>query len=229
MAGRRPIAGPPSFGRVLVVAPHPDDESLGCGGTIALLAAAGANVAVIIASDGEALTGTGLSKSQIAERRRSEAAEACRTLDVGAPRFLGLPDGRLGSEMNGLTKGIRVAIDEVNPQAIYVPWFLDGHMDHQAVSSAVAACSLRDSTEVWGYEVWTPLPPNRLVDITAVWEKKRAAVEAHKSDPLLDVDGILGLNRYRSAQDLGAGRYAESFLALPARDYFSLMREFSGS
>lgn len=228
LADGRPALGLPPIRRVLAIAPHPDDESLGCGGTLALLAASGAEITVVVVSDGEALEGTGLSRADIAGRRREEAEAACRVLGVGSPRFLALPDDGLARAVDRLAAGLAEMIAEAQPVAIFVPWFLDGHDDHRAVSVALSACSLQNSVEVWGYEVWTPLPANRLVDISEVWETKKAAIDAHTSDPLLNREGMLGLNRYRAAQALIGGSHAEAFLAAPAGRYFSLMREVEG-
>src|SRR5262245_10454423 len=124
LRGDGPVTLRPKLGRVLVLAPHPDDESLGCGGTMALLAEDGAEVRALIATDGEATRGAALAPEQIAERRRAEATEAGRA--VGATvDFLGLPDGALSERSDELAARLREAIEKYEPEAVFAPWLLD--------------------------------------------------------------------------------------------------------
>src|SRR5438477_10198976 len=92
-AGDGPIVGTPSFRRVLALAAHPDDEVVGCGGLLALLADAGTEVHVCFATDGDATTGVDASPEEVARLRRSEAEKSCRILGTQPPRFLHHPDG----------------------------------------------------------------------------------------------------------------------------------------
>ena len=205
----RPLVGTPSFTSALVLAAHPDDECVGCGGLMALLADAGSRVDVLYATDGEATTGTGLESDEIARRRRREGEAACAILGAQPPRFLGLPDGDLSSHADALRKGVANTIDELDPEIVIAPWELDGHADHQAVSAAVPL-----GIPVWWYEAWTPLPPNRLVDVTSVFDRVERALACHVTARLtFDVSAMLGLARYRSAFGLMGEGYAEAYLA----------------
>ncbi|MBM3666510.1 MAG: PIG-L family deacetylase [Actinobacteria bacterium] len=219
-----PVTGVPPFRRVLVIAPHPDDESLGCAGTMALLSDQGATVTTLTASDGEATQGSSLPAEEIARTRRAEAQRAAAEVGASA-HFLGLPDGGLAQHPNELASGLRKAIGELEPEAVFAPWPLDGGSDHRAVAQALAGVLDRGGPEVWGYEVWTALVPNRFVEITAVIERKRAALGAHETAALaLDLSAAEGLARWRSLQTLGGRGFAEAFLALPAAGY----RELAG-
>jgi LmbE family N-acetylglucosaminyl deacetylase len=205
----RPIVGLPRGERVLVIAPHPDDETIACGGTLALLAQRGADVAVCIATDGEAIAS--------GAQRRQEAAAACRILGVSSPRFLGLGDGRLAGDVDRLATLVRSMVDELSPDVLMVPWPFDAHRDHRAVARAVERVELPSAAELWMYEVWSPLPANRIVDISPVVDAKRSAMAAHAADVGFDPETTLALNRYRAATG-SAGAYAEAFCAVRPAD-----------
>lgn len=106
-----------------------------------------------------------------------------------------------------------------------VPWILDGHRDHQAVSQAVAACHLAEDVEVWGFEWWTPVTANRLVDVTDVWPVKQAAAAVHVTAALaFDLTAGLALSRWRALSGLHGVGYGEAFMALPHAEYRALSR-----
>lgn len=223
LAGDGPILATPTFRRVLVLAAHPDDETAGCGGLMAVLADAGATVDVAIATSGEGTIGADLDAAEVARRREGEARRAVAVLGGRPPRFLSHPDGGLPDHLDALTADLRGLLADLTPEAVLLPWFLDGHRDHQAIGHALEQAGVADDVELWGYETWTPLPPNRLVDITKVYERKERALAAYTTAHLaFDVSSMLGMNRYRSAHaSLGKG-YVEAYLAAPARQWFAL-------
>jgi LmbE family N-acetylglucosaminyl deacetylase len=220
------VIGLPSFDRVLVLAPHPDDESLGCAGTIALLADRGAIVTILTVTDGEATKGAALTRDEIACRRRSESARAAAIIGA-TPRYLGLPDGGLPERVSELEGLVRTAISEIAPNVAFVPWLLDGHPDHRALADALAA-AMNDADDeaelqVWGYETWTALVPNRIVDITAAIERKRSALKAHETGSLaFDLSAGEGLARWRAMHSLSGRGWAEAFLAVTPAQYREL-------
>lgn len=221
-AGGRPLLGLPRTERTVVLAPHPDDESLGCGGTLALLTERGTSVTVCFCSDGEALASRPAG-AHMGELRRREALAACRTLGlVTTPRFLGRPDGRLGETTAELASDLGSLLAAPSPDLVMLPWPFDAHPDHRATALALARVDLPKGVEVWMYEVWSPLPANRLVDISSVVDLKRSAIEAHAADPQL-ADAVLSLNRYRAGAGLVGGHHAEAFLALPAADLATIL------
>ena len=227
LRGSEAVTGLPRFRRVLVIAPHPDDETLGCGGTIALLADKGAAVTVLTASDGEATMGSRLSEEETGRTRRAEAERATGLLGADS-RFLALPDGKLADHLDELSTGFATAIAELEPEAVLAPWLLDGTSDHRATSEALRrALGGGDGTpEVWGYEVWTALVPNRIVEITDAIERKREALAAHETaGRALDLSAGEGLGRWRSMQTLGGHGWAEAFLATTAAGYLELAAE----
>jgi LmbE family N-acetylglucosaminyl deacetylase len=223
LAGDGPLVGLPSLRRVLVLAPHPDDETIGAGGTLARLAAAGATVEVVVLTDGEATPGTGLEVAEAGRRRRQEAARACVHLGLAPPKFGGHPDGGLAQRQAELAGELGALVPDLAPQAVFLPWFGDGHPDHRAVSAALARTGLPDRVDVWAYETWAPLPANRVVDITPVVDLKRRALAAHvTAGAAFDLDAMIGLNRYRSVHGLAGRGWAEAFLVAPAPRYLAL-------
>lgn len=223
LAGDGPILATPTFRRVLVLAAHPDDETAGCGGLMAMLADAGATVDVAIATSGEGTIGADLDAAEVARRREGEARRAVGVLGGRPPRFLAHPDGGLPDRVDALSADLRGLLADLAPEAVFLPWFLDGHRDHRAIGHALERADVADDVELWGYETWTPLPPNRLVDITKVYDRKERALAAYATAHLaFDVSSMLGINRYRSAHaSLGKG-YVEAYLAAPAREWFTL-------
>lgn len=211
MTGDGPVVAQPSFRRVLALAAHPDDETVGCGGLLALLADAGAQVDVCFATDGEGTIGSTLPADEIARRRRVEAEAACRVLGTRPPRFLGHPDGHLAAHADALAADVRRLIEELRPEAVIAPWELDGHPDHRAVHAAVPA-----GLPLWGYESWTPLPPGWIVDVSSVFARKEAALACYETAHLaFDVGAMLALNRYRSVHGLMGRGHAEAYLVRP--------------
>ena len=189
---------------VVVLAAHPDDESLGAGGLIHQARRCGARVTVVVATDGErshphSPTHT---PAGLAAIRRVEATEAVALLADGVPlRTLGLPDGRLAA----LTTALTAALDEIASDATLVvtPWTGDRHPDHAAAAAAGADLAGRLSVPHWQYPVWlwhwaapadADVPWTRMrglalsaSDLTA----KSAAQRAHRSqtEPLSDAPG----------------------------------------
>lgn len=216
-AGPALLPGPPP-GPVLVVAPHPDDETIGCGGALARHADRGDRVTVIVATSGEATAG---GDGDVAQAREAECRAACAELGMGEPVFLRLPDGRLGDHVDALAAVLRT--QGMDAAALYLPTLLDPHPDHRAANAAAAAAGLGAVT--FGYEVWAAAPVDVLLDVTAAWPRKAAAL-AHYATALETVDYArvcAGLAAYRSASGgLGGRGMAEGFLRLDAAAHRAL-------
>jgi LmbE family N-acetylglucosaminyl deacetylase len=213
--GSRPAVGLPEFDDIVVVAPHPDDESIGCGGLLALCSRQSRRVTVVFATDGEDLL-IADKPGSLGRRRRAQGTAACEILGATAV-FLGLPDGGLHREVDALASAIGRSIADARAGLVVLPWFGDANSDHQAVNSAFARASA--DVHVWGYEVWTPLPANRVVDITTAVDDKRRAIAAHTADVFIDADALLGLNRYRAAVARMNGTHAEAFYEASGDEY----------
>lgn len=204
---------------ILVLAPHPDDESLGCGGTLKLLTQSGSQVDVIFLTRGEnGLDAPGqqpeIAHSQLAARRELEARAACEVLGVRDVQFLNGIDGGLSHQPH-LAQTIGSLLAAGNYQRVFAPWQGEAHPDHVAtfrlLQRALAESLCRPS--IWLYEVWTPLSPTDHVPIDVTMAAKRAAIEKHQSQlECLDYLGaFVGLAAYR-ALVCPPSEYAEAFL-----------------
>ncbi|MGO9158031.1 PIG-L deacetylase family protein [Mycobacterium sp.] len=142
---------------LIVVAPHPDDETLGLGAMAAQLAASGIDVAVVSVSDGGAAE-PGAPPSQrirLESLRRSELLSATDVLGIRASVSLGLPDGRLADHEDELTDLLAEILDEAAPRTwCAATWRGDGHPDHEAVGRAAAAACARTGATLLEYPVW---------------------------------------------------------------------------
>jgi len=156
--------------RVLAIAPHPDDEVLGCGGMLAFHAARGDEVRVVF------LTGAG-------SPREEEAKRATRALGLDAPRVHAFADGGL-SEESELSACIIREVDEFSPELVYAPSPLEHHQDHRAALRALVDAAATSRFQCLLYGINQPAPRGVLFDVTPWREVKRAALEAHASQAL---------------------------------------------
>jgi N-acetylglucosamine malate deacetylase 1 len=202
--------------RVLVISPHPDDESIGCGGTIRKHVLKGDTVHVIFLTSGEA-GGHGRSAEETLQLREREARDAAGILGLATIEFWRLPDGRLKVAQPVLER-LRHTIINLRPSLLYVTHDREMHRDHRAAVRIVdRTMSMLDENRpaVLMYEVWTPLQDiDHIEDISDVIENKIAAVRAYRTqcDAVRFDDAVLGLNRYRGEMhSWPGGPYAEIF------------------
>jgi LmbE family N-acetylglucosaminyl deacetylase len=134
--------------RVVVVAPHPDDETLGCGGLVHELMGRGSHVQVVTVTNGE---GSHRAWPDLASVRRAEQISALRSLGVvAAPVFLGLPDGGLVDRVDELADQLEELVADADADVIVAPWARDGHGDHDAVGRVAARVGARTGAIVVG-------------------------------------------------------------------------------
>ncbi|HZU36558.1 MAG TPA: PIG-L deacetylase family protein [Gemmataceae bacterium] len=204
---------------VVVIAPHPDDEAIGCGGTICLHRGRGNHVYVVFLTSGE-LGLKELSPEEAWRVREAEAEEAGEVFDVTDLTFLRGPDWFLQDHVHRMAEALRPVLRRLGPDWLYVPHAGEWHPDHQAALAITQAAlhSIGDlHPTLLGYEVWTPLADGEEVeDITAVMSRKLRAVRCYRSQlPQFRYDrAVRGLNLYRGALQ-GKCRYAEFFQAVP--------------
>jgi LmbE family N-acetylglucosaminyl deacetylase len=181
---------------VLIVAPHPDDESIGCGGLIAKLRQRAIEVQVVIVTDGTGSHANSRSHSPaaLARLREGEALEALAVLGISAEAvaFWRLGDrfvpgvGDPGFE-NAVARA-QTQLRTLAPGTLVIPSTSDAHGDHRAASQiwSRAAAEVPNPPRVLEYLVWPdpgqPLAPNRLsLDIADVLPLKTQAIAAHRS------------------------------------------------
>lgn len=216
-AGPVLLPGPPP-GPVLVVAPHPDDEVIGPGGTVALHHDAGDAVSVLVLTSGGASVGRPRGGAAI---REGESRQALRHLGPRiTPYFARLADGALQRSTDRIAE--LIGSHGSGAAALYVPTLWDPHPDHLAVAKAAKSCGLDDDVLILGYEVWGAGPITTVVDVTRVFARKQAAL-AEYVVALQTVDYVRsasGLAAYRSSVgSLGGRGFAEGFMAMPLGEY----------
>ena len=197
---------PPGSG-AMVLAPHPDDESLGCGGLLAALAEAGRFTRVVVVSDGAASHPNSCTHppDRLRALRREEAVAAMAELGSGPERlaFLGLPDGGVPDRGPGFEAAVTAIVnlaqrDPTPPAAVLATWAHDTHPDHRAVAAMGRAVAADLGCRALFYPIWglrflypemglAPAPQVRgpargaRLDIGAMLDRKRRAVAAHRS------------------------------------------------
>jgi LmbE family N-acetylglucosaminyl deacetylase len=195
---------------VLVIAPHPDDESIGCGGTICLHTARGDDVAIAFLTSGE-LGLKEVPRETAWATRESEAKQAAKILEARRIEFFREPDWSIAETIESAAAKLRDFAKIAPPQRIYLPHPGESHPDHAAALEVVRAAEI--DAELYGYEVWTPLPQHDDVnDITTVMPRKLAAIRCYASQlrEFRYDHAVRGLNRYRG--ELAAHcKYAEVF------------------
>jgi LmbE family N-acetylglucosaminyl deacetylase/SAM-dependent methyltransferase len=199
---------------VLVLAPHADDEVLGCGGAIACHVAKRVPVKVVIATDGA----FGAKGPQSAERA-AEARAAGKALGYGEPLFWNIPDRTLSYGEPLITK-ILAAMDGAD--LVYAPALSETHPDHRILAMCAVEAVKRagGETRIAFYEVSAPLRPNLLLDISAFVAAKQAAVACFRSELARQPYGeqIAALNRYRTYTLTGGVTAAEAYIVVSAAE-----------
>lgn len=217
------------FGPTLVVAPHPGDETLGCGGTIALLRRARVPVNVLVLSGGDASRSASqrVSRRTLARHRKIEALTALDRLGVLPPsvRFLELSHGDLpafgASRFAAAVERCGRVFQAVQPSTVLVPWRGDARCDHRASWELTAVAAIRT-----GFNLnlrWLEYPSSLIesgaasevpssdeslawhIDITPVMELKRHALRAHRSSITASIgsDRFIGFVREIFFEDWG--------------------------
>lgn len=199
------VALPATPGRLVVVAAHPDDETLGAGGLVRTAHARGWGVVVVSATHGErSHPGSPTHTPQrLAAVRAAELEAAVDLLAPGAQVIvLGQPDGSVAEHEDALVAAlVEVVGDRGSDVVLAAPWRGDGHPDHEAVGRAAAVAAERTDARLWEYPVWwwhwgapddlpTPGPGRLDLDADAV-SAKAAAIRAHASqvEALSDLPG----------------------------------------
>ena len=214
------LSSAPTGARILVIAPHPDDDTFGAGGTLIKALVSKSSVEVVYVTDGRPSDGD-------TEKIRSNAREVCSLMGI-TPRFLGCPIGSI--DMNRLTISIAESINSMSPNLIMLPFLLDDHDEHRLVNEALMAAMSRKLFEpggisIWGYQIYSSILPNVVVDITDIVEQKKQAMSkwtavAGKRNWSHYVLGVNASNsRYIATKD---EVYAEAFFVVPILEYMDL-------
>ena len=187
---------------IIALGAHPDDLELGCGATLAKLAARGAHVTAVIFSKGGAWAGADFDRS-------SETREALESLGVHKVVQHDFPDTRLHEHLNDLIASIEGHVLDLVPDRVYTMFDGDRHQDHRAVyqASTVACRSVR---QILGYETPSSYPnfiPTLFEAVDDFIERKVAALKMHSSQGgrlYMREDKVRAAAHFRGVQiDLG--------------------------
>lgn len=213
--------------RVLALAPHPDDELIGCGGTLCRLAAAGAKVIILQATDGARLRSL---RDLPQSRRKFVRLEEARRVAaaIGAELLLwGQEDSRL-RRCEAAVAALARALDEVRPTHVFTPFLGDPHADHRTLSGILADALLLAAIEpcVLQYEVWSLVPANLYCDVTREAQRVERLLllyaRAMRADDF--VHFCESRNLARALELTGRPGYAEAFLASGGAEFVRLTK-----
>lgn len=195
LAGRTlPPVALDGLSRVVVVAAHPDDETLGAGGLVSRAHGAGLDVVVVVATRGERCHPHSPTHppERLAELRAVELDEAVSLLSPGTrPELLGMPDGGVARCEDELVARLVALVGDGRRTLLVAPWRHDAHPDHEAAGRAAATTAARTGARLLEYPVWfwhwampvdAPWGTARRLDLDPVeWTTKQAAVAAHRT------------------------------------------------
>lgn len=232
------IPNPFHMKRALFIQPHPDDNEIGAGATIAKLIAEGIDVHYLTVTDGSSGSNdTNLSTREIIANRRKEQEEAGEILGVRSFHWLDFPDGHL-YDNEELRKKIVGVIRNVRPDIIFTvdPWLqYETHIDH-IITGRVASFAARTSGNprfypeqlqdgvrphrIQAIAYYTTHNPNTFINVDKFWEQKIKAILAHRSqfsgEYLTFVINYFTYKAMELAKEIdGENLYAESFKILP--------------
>lgn len=182
-----------NFKKILVAAAHPDDEALGCGGTLARLASEGVEIRAVFFTNG--VSARKGEHEQIAiDERKASASNAAELLGIRKLYWLDFPDNRMDSiPILSVTQALENIISLYQPDAIFTHFGGDLNVDHRVVHQAVmTACrpqppcyvkaiyafEVRSSTE-WQLSGYSTFSPTLYVDISETLDTKSAALKAY--------------------------------------------------
>jgi N-acetyl-1-D-myo-inositol-2-amino-2-deoxy-alpha-D-glucopyranoside deacetylase/mycothiol S-conjugate amidase len=221
-----------------VLAPHPDDETMGPGATLVHHARQGDPIHAVFVCSGIQGDPEGLfDRAALPDLREAEARAAGAVLGVSEFTFFGYPDnlgdadyskvfGGLPSDpegqrrglVNGLAQKLLDLFGAWKPEVVYYPWPGEINPDHWAVGSAVeqvraAQPSLAAAVSFLGYEVWSPCPADVIVDVSDTFEDKLRAVAEYRTQLAYRdyVPSLSGLAAYRSLLLEAGATYGEAF------------------
>lgn len=211
---------------LLVLSPHPDDEVIGCGGTLLKLGAKGARITIVMMTDGaETRALRGEPEESRPGVRLQEAREVAGDLGAALVSWKE-PDSALACEPKNVER-LADLLDKLRPRMIFVPFVNDFHPDHVAANRILAAALEKSSLEsedvpVLAYEVWAFVPVNlvsgfdgRLFD-----QKARLLMKYRTGMKVKDYVGFCRtLNAYHAHVHLDRKGFAEGFLSMDAGEY----------
>jgi len=213
--------------RIIIIAPHHDDEVIGCGGNICLHNQKGDEVIVVFVFAGWSAIPSIGNKSKATQKIQEEAMKVANVLKVDSVRELNLPDRSFSFGEYALHKLIKMLRDINGCDMLYIPHEKEGDHEHRIVNELIHEAIWLASSDylpilgkkisspdiILGYEVWTPLLQYQLaIDITPVISCKKKALEIYETQLKIKnwLKGCVGLNVYRGITT-GKGEFVDYY------------------
>jgi LmbE family N-acetylglucosaminyl deacetylase len=198
--------------KILVIAPHQDDEAIGCGGTLVKNVKAGKHMEIVFCTHDTT-------------ERMEEAQKAVVIIGSKKNHFMQFPIRTLSGNKD-FYNSLASVINKAEPDVLFMPFLFDKHDDHRAITQAIIDIKkdINLNFMIYSYAVWSPLNPNCLFDISAQWELKKQVIECYKTQ-IATRDYIKiaqGLNQYWGELKEHGMNYAETFFKASAKEYISL-------
>ena len=216
---------------VLVLSPHPDDEIIGCGGTLIKLLKEGSKVSVVQLTDGSDSCALKDSPEHIRKTiRMKEAKVVAENLGFTELVLFNEADSHLKCTTDNVKK-LSEILNRLHPKVIFVPFINDTHPDH-IMANEILSKSLESSTlnlpevNILSYEVWNFVPPNSFCIIDNQFDKKTEMLMKYRTGmKVIDYAHFCeSLNAYHAHTLLGKKGFAEVFLDIDAQTYMKLIR-----
>lgn len=212
--------------KVLIFAPHMDDETIGLGGTIKKHSLAKCEIHCVFITDG-AKSASNLPGETLSRIRKEEVNRVAKILGINHLYFMDFPDGQVSNMLDEQTK-ISHYLQEIKPDIIYLPPFIDAHPDHIATAHLVAEAVERDKLQnliIRLYEINCAFPPkyiNCVFDISDVNAEKIKAIEQFKSQAI-HFEGFIKLSQLKTnlLQDKRQAKNVESFIQLSPKQFIA--------
>ena len=209
----------PDAKKIVVIAPHQDDDIYGAGGTILKAIDSGAKVHVVYL--------TQPNNEQQARLVYKETEEVCSKSET-IPHFLKQKTGQIPLNDFKLNANLLRIIQDVQPGIVFIPFLMDDHDDHRRVNELLYSILKNERTinfEIWAYQIYSSIIPNVVVDITEHSQRKKEIIKIWKS-----VSGqrdwahyILGMNAANSRWiSSKTPIYVEAFFVVPVKEYLEL-------
>jgi len=220
----------PSGPRILVFSPHPDDDAIGCGGTLIKSYESGNEIWSVILTDGQKGDSSNYRKSEngFVNLRNKEAVEASKILGIKKVIFLDEPDTKLKIKNDVIDKVSQI-LKDFSPNSVFLPAPFDFHRDHRVTFKILAEIlsSTNFDFDCHIYEIWTPIYPNIIIDVSKQMERKIKAIRCYKSQlkHFKYDEKIKNLNSYRAINSFEKMEFAEAYSKMSVKQIVELNKQ----
>lgn len=208
--------------KALVLAPHSDDEAIGCAGTIFQLQSLGYEVVIVLFT----LPVEEMGREDGEQVRLREFRDALSRYQNGKEIIFDFPDGELHQYCEQAKEKLKQIIEREEPGLIFTPYIMDYHSDHRCVSRMLAKALPDREITIAMYEVWVPiLHPNYYIDISEFWDQKQRVLQCYSSQMMQYsiLKKAKELNQLRASLSMRKKvKYVEAFKGMEAQKFIRL-------